>query len=45
MSQWMWGREGHFKLREQHRQRPGGGKVWDFLEESMCGSVWLEVPS
>lgn len=32
-------REGYFKLREQHGQRPGGGNVWDFLEESMCGSV------
>lgn len=40
MSQGTWRvGEGHFKLREQRRQSPGRGKVWDFLEESMRGSI------
>lgn len=33
--------DGHFRLREQ--QRPAGGKMWAFLEESVCGSVWYSL--
>ena len=35
--------DGHFRLREQQGQRPAGGKMGAFLEESVCGSVWYSL--